>query len=105
MDFFTKEDLASTDSGRAVLTVERANFLLRDRGVPVECVQLPSGGWYASTNGCMEKTHTGILIGMRPIEKDTPEIVLREIVQRWNPEVADRDPLIVRAKKVLEEVK
>ena len=60
-----------------MISIDKANRLLRERGMKVQCVfRENEDSWYAS-NGCLDKTHTALLICIEPIEKDSAEKLIR----------------------------
>lgn len=69
----TIEGITSTISQQDKETIaERANAKLQkwlSQAKVVEAVKMENGSWYASTNGCLGKTHKALLISIEPIEK------------------------------------
>lgn len=78
MKFFKPEDFdreflntatsVTTELIAHSLACEIANTKLEREGKVVESVLMDDGSWYASTNGCMMKTHKALLINIEPIE-------------------------------------
>jgi hypothetical protein len=84
--------VCANDLERALEKGVRVNAKLYDNGV--------FGEWYDRPQD--DDTHTGIVVGITPIERDTAESLLREIIKAWRPD-GEVGPLIERAKKVLGE--
>lgn len=90
---------------RKLATNVRASDLekLLAEGVMVCAHRGPSnleGVWIARPYEDVDSTHTGLLIGIKPIKRDTAEGLLREMIAAWTPS-GEMEPLIERARRLL----
>lgn len=58
--------------------------------------------WFLSIKREKNDTHTALLIGVEPIQKDTAESLLRDIVNSYWATPEQHNQLIERAKRLLE---
>lgn len=111
MNFFIQTDAIyvslgpdSPESG-LYISLDKANRLLRERGAPIECVKSSLGGWYGSTYGCMEKSHTALLICIEPIpQPDTAEKILKDFMSQVDMDFgmsSQWQSLVDRARKLI----
>ncbi len=103
-DFLTFSEGPLTNSHPAWIA-HQANHILSERATVVDAVKTSTGHWYASEGGAMAKTHTALLIDVRPIERDTAESLWRELIkqtEKSNFAGATTERFIERAKRLLE---
>ena len=84
--FFNPEDFKSWFCGKnedyhSVAAAETANRILTERGVQAYG-SLDAGNWFGP-NKSENDTDTALLIAIEPIQRDTPESLLREVCDKY----------------------
>lgn len=108
-DFFKNSDadMEFVIDGKAVtvISTKKANELLRERGEVVyrKSIALCAESWTRGEHDCPDKTHTGVLICIEPIEE--PDSLkkfaadLSEVIHEYFP-YSKAVPLLERLKKL-----
>lgn len=108
VEFFKSSDFEGSltpDSQQNL--ADYCNKILAERGVRVSGdLQKPEASlpvcWWTIENPSGADTHTALLIDIRPIVRDTPEALLREIIRKWDdPGCIAMNVIVERARALL----